>query len=136
MGLPEKRILKQFIDEKLPQLVAEIHKAAKFEFPIEVDWPSLTIEGSSHLFLECWPKVYFQPLIDGFKTITSDEMGASALKENLKKVIIQNKNSTIDAYNWVVLADGVLTVDHEPTTNVDMIPSRTDFLVSELERKL
>lgn len=52
MGLAERRAIKDFQDNHLPKLQAEIHKAAGFPVPIEVTWDQLATEGQSHLFVK------------------------------------------------------------------------------------
>lgn len=136
MGLAERRAAKDFETKRFPQFKKDVDAAAHFEVPIEVRWDTLSVEGQSHLYDESWSKVYFTPLIEALKNITIDDMGKDALKSNLKKIVIQNTNGTYYGDRWAHLQDGVLTLDHEPCTNVDDIKDRTDGLTQLLEKNL
>jgi hypothetical protein len=136
MGLAERRAAKNFETNFFPQLKKQIDTAAHFEVPVEVRWDTLSSEDQAHMYEECWPKVYFQPLIEAIKRICIDDMGQEALKGSLKKIVIQNTNGTYSGERWAHFADGVLTLDHEPTTNVDSIDDRTNGLTQVLEKAL
>jgi len=103
---------------------------------MEVDWESLTTADQSHLYGECWPKVYFQPQVEAFKSICADAMGKDALKAALKKIVIVNKGEIYYGDRWAKFDGGVLTLDHQPCTNVDNIQERTDGLRTLLEKAL
>src|SRR3954462_2343928 len=75
MGLAERRAAKEFETKRFPQLKKDIDDAAGFEVPVTVAWDTLAKEGEAHLYDDCWPKVYFQPLVAAFKGITIDDMG-------------------------------------------------------------
>ena len=47
VGLAERRVTKDFSDNHFPKLFEEIKAAAKFD--VEVDWTSMSEDGSSHL---------------------------------------------------------------------------------------
>ncbi len=136
MGLKEKRVVKEFQDEHYENYKKQVNEAAKFDVNMEVDWDSLAVEGSSHLYLECWPKVYFQPLIQALQLITADDMGAEALKESLKGIVIKNNSDCSNASRWCQFENGIITLDHKPTTNVDQIDDRAKALQSQLEDSL
>jgi hypothetical protein len=136
MGLAERRAAKQFETSQFPQLKKKIDEAAHFEVPVEVKWETLATEGSSHLYEECWPKVYFKPLADAFSAICIDDMGRDALKGSLKKVIIQNTQDVSYSSYMVSFVDGVLTLDHLPTTNVDDVDDRKKAIQTKLESAL
>ncbi len=136
MGLAERRSIKAFQDTQLPAFQQKITDAVGLEVPVEVNWDSLALEGESHLYDECWPKVYFEPLIDGLKAVGRDEMGKEALQGSLKKIVIQNTTGAYYGDRWASFENGVLTLDHLPTTNADSIQERTDGLVQTLEKKL
>lgn len=135
MGLNERRIAKEFQDKSFPGLKKEIDQAVGFNIPVEVNWESLCEEGSSHLYLECWPKVYFLPLIEAFKSIGSDDMGKEALKASLKKIVIQNLNNYSSSTGFS-FKDGVLVIDHRGTCNVDYIEDRKNGIQEILEKSL
>jgi len=136
MGLAERRAAKTFETNSYPALKAEVLSAATFEVPIEVDWESLAAPEYAHLYEDSWPKVYFRPVVEAFKAITFDDMGKDALKAGLKKIVIQNKSGYYSSTSWAKFDGGVLTLDHEPCTNVDDIKDRADSLRAVLEKAL
>ena len=110
-------------------------EAAGFEVALEVNWEQLSANEYSHVWLETWPKLYFQPLIAALKHVTQDEMGREALHEGLKKVVIQDQSGAYDGNRWSHFEGGVLTLDHQ-NTNADNIQERTDGLIKTLEKGL
>lgn len=136
MGLAERRATKEFESNRYPTLQQQITAAAQFEVPIEVKWETLAVDGYATSYDENWPKVYFTPLIEAFKSITRDQMGKEALASSLKKIVIENRSGIYYGDRFSSWADGTLTLDHEPCTNVDQIQERVDGLVKLLESKL
>lgn len=136
MTLAERRILNDFETGHLPALKARVEEAAGFPVPMEIHWDTLAIAGESHLYAECWPQVYFEPLIAGLAEICRDQMGREAVKNSLKKIVIQNTKGCGYGSCWASFADGVLTLDHESLTNSYAIPERTKGLVEVLESSL
>ena len=136
MGLAERRVAKDFEANVFPQLKKEVAGAAKFEVPVDVKWESLAVDGQSHLYVECWPKVYFRPLIQALEAITADEMGRDALKSKLTRIAIQNVGGNYSSSSWAAFDGGVLTLDHEPTSNVDDVDERKQALQALLEKAL
>lgn len=136
MGLAERRAAKEFEENKFPDLQKKVQEAAGFKLPIEVDWESIAENDYAHMYEEAWTKVYFTPLIDAFKGITVDQMGKDALKEALKKVVIKNRGGHYSAPSCYEFANGVLTFDHQPVSNVDDVNSRAEELRKLLESKL
>jgi hypothetical protein len=135
MGLAERRIVKDFQDNYLPVLKKQVDEAARFEVPLEVNWDSLSTDEYPHIWLEAWPKLYFQPLIAALKHITQDEMGREALQETLKKVVVQDLSGAYYGDRWSVFQNGILILDHK-NTNADNIKERTDGLINTLEKGL
>src|SRR3569832_838882 len=136
MGLAERRAAKEFETSVFPQLKKEVDTAAGFDVPIEVNWDSLAIEGASHLYADCWPKVYFKPLVYALRNITVDNIGKEALKAGLKKISILNQSGTSNADKVATFDKGELKLDHKPTTNVDDISQRAKAIQNLLESKL
>ena len=135
MGLEEKRAVKGFQDSKLPALMKEIQ--ALTSCPVEIDWDSLaTGDGMDPAYwAEAWEQVFFRPVIDGLKEISSDDLGKDALKSSLKKIEMCNKGG-----NWGESAfsfdSGVLKVDHKPFTNIDDVRERTKHVADVLSKAL
>ena len=136
MGLKERRALADFQTNKYPEIERSIREAAGFDVAIEVDWDSLALEGSAHLYDECFPEIYFKPLVEAFKSITSDDMGREALKASLKKIQIKNRSEIFSYGRMATFADGLLTLDHLPTSNVHDTEGRRKAIQNLLEDSL
>ncbi len=85
-------------------------------------------DGYDHLYAEAFPKVYFQPATQAFEGICIDDMGKEAMQSSLKKIVIQNAGDITSAPKWATFADGVLTLDHKPCSNIDYIDDRAKSL--------
>jgi hypothetical protein len=136
MGLGERRAAKNFETNQLPALKKEIDQAAGFDVPLEINWEQLSPEGQAHLYEESWTKVYFRPLVDALKAICVDDMGKEALKGALKKVVIKNSQNVYYGDRIATFEGGVLTLDHEPTTNIDDVADRAKGIQAMLEKNL
>lgn len=135
MGLAERRAAQEFETNHYPALKKKIDEAAGFEVPMEVKWDTLARDGKYVAqWVDAWPKIYFAPIIDGFKQIARDAMGKEALKAALKSVVVQNTTTSFSSY-WAKFESGVLTLDYQ-FTNVGDGKSRTEVLVKELEKSL
>ncbi|MFT3693754.1 MAG: hypothetical protein QM831_11475 [Kofleriaceae bacterium] len=135
MGLAEARAIKEFETTIYPQLHKEIQTAAGFDVPIEVRWDTLARDSKYVTkWNEAWPKLYFKPIVEAFRAICADELGAGALRAKLQKVIVQN---TRDSYSsqWAKFEAGTLTLD-TMFTNVDQVAERTKTLREHLEKAL
>ncbi|ADV50445.1 hypothetical protein I2486_15705 [Cellulophaga sp. E16_2] len=136
MGLKEKKITKQFQDEQFPALKEQLIKAAGFDAPLEIEWDTLFENRFMHLYMETYPKIYFQPLIEAFTAITADDMGKEALKEGLKKIVIVNRDNHHNPKNAFTFVDGILEINHCPVSNAPDVDSRTNVLIDLLENNL
>ena len=136
MTLAERRIVKDFETDRFPALRTRVEEAAGFPVPMEVQWDTLAVPGESRLYAECWPLVYFEPLIAGLTAVCRDEMGRQAVKDAVKKIVIRNTKGCVYGDCWATLADGVLTLDHESLTNSGATEERTKGLVAALESSL
>lgn len=134
-GLKEKRAVKDFQETSYPKLKKEIDAIAGVDVPIEVDWNSVAVKDYAHLYEEGFTKVYFTPLLQALKEICADEMGKSALKDALKKVVIKNSSNSYSPSKFS-FTDGILVIDHSPTTNLGDIKDRSSKLVKLLEAGL
>lgn len=133
MGIAERKAAKQFEETHYPKLKKDIDAAAHFDVPVEVDWTSLAVEGYEHLYEETWPKIYFAPLIGALRAISQDDLGRESLQGSLKRVIIRNSAGNSSASSVATFRDGVLTLDHEPATNVDEVEDRQQAIQKALE---
>ena len=133
MGIAERKAASQFEQNVYPRLKKDILEAAHFEVPIEVDWNSLTVEGYEHLYEEAWTKVYFEPLVKALEAISGDEQGREMLRGTLQRIVIRNVGGHSSGSSMVGLQDGVLTLDHQPVTNVDSVQERQEAIQKALE---
>ncbi len=135
MGLAEKRAAKAFQDRKFPEVKAKVKKAAGFDLPVEVDWESLSWEGSGELYEKIWTKACFDPLVEALTAICSDDVGRDAVRKLLKKVKVEGN------YSHSLKADfdaGVLTLDFRLYNEPDAEYCRQyqDTIRKTLEEKL
>ncbi|MFP2907863.1 hypothetical protein ACLESD_23010, partial [Pyxidicoccus sp. 3LFB2] len=133
MGIAERKAAKQFEESLYPKLKQDIDDAAGFPVPVEVDWSSLAVGGYEHLYAEAWPKVYFEPLIAALRALGQDALGRETLRGSLKRVVIRNNAGNASASSVATFQDGVLTLDHEPVTNVDDVKDRQEAIQKALE---
>lgn len=136
MGLAERRAANEFETNSLPGIKIQIEESAGFALPLDIHWDQLSTAGESHLFVECWTTIYFEPLIQALRTVARDAMGKEALQAGLKRVVVQNTLSTYNPENWATFTGGTLTLDHDPLTNASDVKPRADALVNVLEAGL
>ena len=141
LALPERRAIKQYQETKLPDLQKSIQAAAGFDVPLEVKWDAIARpgEGASYLQDDYWTNIYFKPLAAALKGITNDELGAKALKDKLKKIVITYDKKTAPVSNYpegVSFEGGTLTINFEPFTNANDTDDRTKAIAGKLEAKL
>ncbi|MFY2561872.1 hypothetical protein ACN469_30025 [Corallococcus terminator] len=133
MGLAERKAAKQFEETLYPKLQKDVEAAARFEVPVQVDWASLTAEGYAELYAEAWPQVYFAPLIGALDALGQDDLGRDFLRGALKRIVIRNSSSNSSASSIATFQEGVLTLDHEPVTNLDQVDDRKEAIRKTLE---
>lgn len=136
MGLAERRIAKDFQENEYQSFLKEVQEIVGKQLAIEVLWDTLSVDGMSHLYKDCWPQVYFQPLIQALKTICEDEMGKEAIAEELQKIIIKNEEGISSENKWASFIDKTLVLDHKPTTNINNIEGRAKTVKKLLEDNL
>lgn len=135
MGLAERRATKEFQDKHFPALKQEIHKAAGFPVPIEINWEQLAVEDRSDYYAEWWPDVFFRPLIEALRRIGRDDMGKQALKDGLKKIEFRNSIGAYSPHSAISFVSGALVIDHE-LSNVGDIEERTKYIIEIVEKAL
>ena len=136
MGMVERSAVAEFQERYYPALLKKVHAAAGYPVPVEVKWDTLALDKESDKYNTHWPDMYFEPLVAGLGRINKDDMGRAAIKEGIKKIVIQNEANNKNPDRWAVLKDGVLTLDHLPHTNVQDRVLRGDKLGLMLEQKL
>jgi hypothetical protein len=135
MGLAERRAVERFKGDDYPQWKAKIDQASGFDVPVEVSWDELAVDAYADSYASFFSRVYFQPLVDALTAITVDEIGKSAVRHGLKKIIVRNTDQYHSARGFT-FDEGVLTIDHKPHTNVDDGPERAKGLQQILESGL
>ncbi len=136
MGLAERRVAHEFENTNLIEIKQRIEATVGFVVPLEIHWDQLSPAGESRLFIECWTKVYFEPLIQALTSVGRDTMGKEALLAGLKKVVVQNTAAIYNPDNWAKFEAGTLTLDHDPLTNADYVNPRAEALIGILEAGL
>jgi hypothetical protein len=136
MGLAERRATKEFQEKSLPGLKAEIEKLVGFPIAVDINWEQLARDDYGDNYDEYWRKVYFQPVIQALKKVTRDDMGKEAIKAGLKKIVLANSKGAYSPDSAITFAAGEITIDHDPTSNVDYVDDRTNHLIKILEKNL
>ena len=135
MGLAERRAVERFKTDDFPEWKSRIDQAASFEVPVEVAWEELSVEDYADSYAEFFPKVYFQPLTDALSAVTIDDLGKSAVRGGLSRIVVRNTGQYYSA-SGITFSDGVLTLDHQPHVNVDYSEERVKTLQHALEKGL
>lgn len=136
MGLLEKRALKAFQEDNYQKLLSEINTLAGYTIEFDIKWDNIAKDDYAAMYDEAFTKVYFTPFIEALKEITADDMGKEALQETLKKVVIKNEGGFVYGSTAYSFSDGVLTIDHEPFSNIDNITERSMELGKLLMKNL
>ena len=135
MGLAERRATKEFQDKQFPALREEIHKAAGFPVPLEVNWEQLAVEGQTDYYKDNWTAIFFRPVIDALRQITRDDMGKEALRAGLKKIEFRNSAGAYSPHSAISFLNGAIQIDHE-MSNVSDVAELTKFLIELIEKAL
>jgi len=136
MGLAERRAAKKFETDVFPAILKQVEEAAGFVLPIDVHWDQLCADGYATMYEEAWSKVFFLPLVRALKAITIDDIGRTALQAGLRSVVVVNQGGVYYADAMATLREGVLTLDHEPCTNIDDVDDRAKAIQAVLEAGL
>ena len=132
MGLAERRGAERWKNDYYPDWKARIDQAAGFEVPIEVAWEQLAVEDYANSYAEFFPKVYFQPLVLALSAITVDEMGKTAVRDGLSKIVIKNTGEHYSTAG-ITFRNGVLTINHQPHVNIHYYEERAKAIQQNLE---
>ena len=89
MGLKEKKAARDFQENNLEDLKKKVFDAAKFEFEIEIDWDSLSVDNYAHLYSQTWTQIYFEPMIIAFSKMCADSFSQEAIQDDLKKLLFK-----------------------------------------------
>lgn len=132
MGLAERRSAERFKNDDYPAWKARIDEAAGYEVTVEVAWEELAMDDYADSYAEFFPKVYFQPLVLALSAITVDEMGRTAIRDGLSKIVIKNSGEHYSTAG-ITFRNGVLTINHRPHVNVDYHEERAKAIQQNLE---
>ena len=135
MGLAERRGVERFKNDEYPGWKSRIDEAAGFEVPVEVAWEELAVADYADSYADFFPKVYFQPLVDALRAVAADDIGKSALRAGLSKILIRNTGGFYST-SGISFAGGVLTFDHQPHANIGYGVEREKGLQRALESGL
>ena len=137
MGLAQKRIVKEFQESVYPNWQKKILEAVGFDVPIEIKWDTMQDEAYTNKdqYFDWYTRVYFQPLVEAFKNIASDEMGRTALKQHLRKIVIDGAGGHFSP-QASTFEKGVFHVKHSFNMNPDKVDERIQGWTRLLESKL
>src|SRR5215831_7783271 len=135
MGLAERRAAEKFKTDDYPAWKTRIDEAAGFDVLVEVAWDELAAVDYASSYAAFFPKVYFQPMVEALSAITIDDMGRTALRDGLKKIVVRNTEQ-YSSTSGFAFEGGVLTVDHRSYSNVDDGAERAQGLQRILEAGL
>jgi hypothetical protein len=136
MGLAQKRIVQEFQTTKFSKWKSEFDAIVGCEIPMEVKWDTLQSDkyDKQDQYFAWYDAVYFRPLKDVFTSICKDQMGKDAVKAGVKKIVIDGTKG--HAPEHTTFANGVLTVNHIFSTNIDSMNDRVRVWTKLVESKL
>ena len=135
MGLAERRAAEKFKTDDYPAWKTRIDEAAGFDVPVEVSWDELAAVDYASSYGTFFPKVYFQPMVEALAAVTIDDMGKTALRDGLRKIVVRNSDQYSSTTGFA-FEDGVLTIDHRSYSNIDDGEERAKGLQRLLEAGL
>jgi hypothetical protein len=105
MGLAEKRWAAERKSKDEPTFVGEVTKTLGFAVPVEIDWDAFSQDLSESSYI--MNDGYGLPnLTKALATITVDDLGRTAIKEALKKIVIQSVGADASSFTF---EGGVIT---------------------------
>jgi hypothetical protein len=138
MGLAQKRIAKEFEDKEFPAWKAEFDAIVGFNMSMEVHWDTMQHEdyGQNYRddYFKWYKQVYFKPLAEAFRKICRDDMGKAAVKDGVKKIIIDGREGS-GAYASSFVG-GEFTINHRFNCNVDDEKERAEGWQKMIENRL
>jgi hypothetical protein len=143
LGLPERRALKEYQEKQFPEIQKAVKTAAGFDVPLDVKWEQIAKPGDAEKYKDnvYWGFTIFQPLSLALNAVASDQMGKTALKAKLKKIVVMYDKATAPISNFpngLKWDAGVLTINFTPNENgrEDYLKERADAIRKLLESKL
>lgn len=136
MGLAQKRIITEFKEKEFPKWKSQVDATAGFEVPMDVKWDTLASDDYDNRdqYFQWFEKVYFRPLLTVIKNICIDDMGKTALREQLKKITIDGSDG--HGPHHTTFEGGHLLIKHKAHTNVDQENDRIQGWQHMIEQKL
>ncbi|MGO1164680.1 hypothetical protein [Brucella pseudogrignonensis] len=138
LGLAERRAIAAYSTDIWPKYELEIQDLAGFPVAIDLDTQSLALPGlaDSYASDDYLRKPIIDPILQAIGTITATEIGRTALKDGLKKIVIHYDETSAPSSNYkdgVNMEDGVLTINWKPYTNIDDVEARALALLNVIE---
>lgn len=136
MGLAQRRIVSEFQSTAFNKWKEKFNKAIGFNVSMEVKWDTMQSEDYQDRddYFKWYEAVYFTPLMKVFEDICGDAMGKKAVKEGLKKIIIDGSDGSAASHSS--FEDGVFTLLHRFNTNVDDGNDRVKTWKKMIESKI
>ncbi|MES2820475.1 MAG: hypothetical protein V4812_15995 [Pseudomonadota bacterium] len=140
-NVSERRAIAAYQEGAYVAKLQEVQAAAGFDVPVEVQWNSIALSGYADSYADegFWTGIFFTPLTQALKEVARDDMGKEALKDKLKSVVVHYNKDTAPASAYedgVSFADGVLTLNFQPYSNVDDVKERAAAIQKVLEAGL
>jgi hypothetical protein len=105
MGLIEKRLIKQGMEEWVPEAQKDLRGLTGGEQTYSVDWDSFSSDEAA---LNNVRNQGFRRINAAFRVVCSDELGKEAVKEQVATVAVRNTDDA--AKKSLSLKDGAFTV--------------------------
>ena len=127
--------MKEFQATKFVAWKAKLYEIVGFEPEIEVKWDTINLEESNlgrDTTFEYFEEVWFTPLLRVFEQICSDDMGKEAVRDGLKKIVIDGSKGT--SWSESSFKDGELHILHLFDTNTkdDRVTGWTQMIEARL----
>jgi hypothetical protein len=138
MNLSQRRLLDSFQKTTYPEWKKSFDAIVGFEMAVEPKWDTFfngTDGMSDETISECWNEFYFRSLSGAFALICADQMGKDAVREQVKKIVI---DGTADTSNpeATTFEGGTFTVNHKPSSYSCSVQERSNVWRKLLESKL
>jgi hypothetical protein len=138
LNLTQRRTLQSFEQKQFADWKAELTKVLGFDVPVETKWDGL-FQGADNMsddtIIECWTENYLTVSVGAFKGIVADDMGRQAIKDGLKKIILDSETDTTNTSNST-FKDGVFHLKHKSLSYSDSVATRIKAFQAIIEKGL
>jgi len=127
MGLKQRRAMKDFMENQLPQHLQEIRDIVGYEIEVEIDESSSQIEDNrAHLLEASWADGFMVPLKQALRNVCIDELGKEAMEASVKKIRLFYREfppgRDVDRRK-ITFDNGVLSINRKPGLATPTPPS-------------